>query len=60
LNEQTLDAYVRAALALQGYEFNETQIELAKLQFARFAEVAQGFLGITLPLESEPAPVYCP
>ncbi|HEY0801328.1 MAG TPA: DUF4089 domain-containing protein [Steroidobacteraceae bacterium] len=55
-----LEAYVRAALALQGYRFDEAQIAEIVLQFARLEAIAQTVLREPLPFASEPAPVFRP
>jgi hypothetical protein len=56
----TLDAYVRAALALQGYQLDREQTERVREQFARFEAIAQGFVNMPLALDDEPAPVFHP
>ena len=55
-----LEAYVRAALALQGYEFDETQIAEIILQFSRIEAVAEIVLAWPLPFASEAAAVFRP
>lgn len=60
MNELTIDHYVRAALALQGYAFDEQHIAEIGLQFSRIAEIAEAALSVSLPLDAEPAPVYQP
>jgi hypothetical protein len=54
------EAYVRAALALQGYAFDEAQITEIVLQFTRIEAIAQTVLGWPLPFASEAAPVFRP
>jgi hypothetical protein len=56
----SLEAYVRAALALHGYAFDETQITEIVLQFSRLAAIAQTVFDYPLPFASEPAPVFRP
>jgi len=51
---------VRAALALQGYEFDEVQVAEITLQFSRIESVAQIILRWPLPFASEAAPVFRP
>lgn len=53
-------SYVRAALALQGYQFNDTQQAAIVLQFSRIEAVAQSFLQLQLPPEIAAAPVFRP
>jgi 1-carboxybiuret hydrolase subunit AtzG-like len=63
VSEHTIDAlelYVRAALALQGYEFDEEQIAEIILQFSRIESVAQIILAWPLPFTSEAAPAFRP
>ena len=59
-NENPLEAYVRAALALQGYHFDEAQIAEIVVQFSRLETIAQTVLQWTLPFASEAAPVFRP
>jgi hypothetical protein len=54
------EAYVRAALALQGYAFDEAQITEIVLQFSRIEAVAQTVLEWPLPFASQPAPEFRP
>ena len=51
---------MRAALALQGYEFDEVQIAEITLQFSRIDSVAQIILAWPLSFASEAAPVFRP
>jgi hypothetical protein len=59
-SDNPLEAYVRAALALQGYTFNEAQIAEIVVQFSRLEAIAQTVLQWPLPFASEPAPVFRP
>lgn len=59
-NDNTLESYVRAALALQGYSFDEAQIAEILLQFARLEAIAQAVFAFPLPVDSEAAPVFRP
>jgi Protein of unknown function (DUF4089) len=54
------ESYVRAALALQGYSFDETQIAEIVLQFSRIEAIAQTVLDCPMPFESQAAPVFRP
>lgn len=58
--DEKLDAYVRNALVLQGYQLDVVQTERVLAQFLRIEVVAQGFLVLPLPLpfDAEPAPVF--
>ena len=63
VSERTIDAlesFVRAALALQGYEFDEAQIAEIILQFSRIQSIAQIVLAWPLAFASEAAPVFRP
>ncbi len=55
-----IESYVRAALALQGYQFDEAQHAAILLQFSRIETVAQSFLQLQLPLALDAAPVFRP
>jgi hypothetical protein len=59
-NDNPLEAYVRAALVLQGYHFDEAQIAEIVVQFSRLEAIAQTVLQWPLPFASEPAPVFRP
>jgi hypothetical protein len=54
------EAYVRAALALQGYVFDETQIAEIVLQFSRIEAIAQTVLEWPMPFASQAAAVFRP
>ena len=60
VHEKSLEPYVRAALALQGYAFNEAQIAEIVLQFSRLETIAQSVFDRPLPFASEAAPVFRP
>lgn len=57
---KSLESYVRAALALQGYVFDEAQIAEIVLQFSRLEAIAQSVFDWPLPFASEAAPVFRP
>ncbi len=59
-DENRLDSYVRAALALQGYAFDQAQLAEIILQFSRFEAIAQTVFDFPLPFASEAAPVFRP
>lgn len=52
--------YVRAALALQGYEFDDEQIADIALQFSRIEAIAKTLLQWPMPFDSQAAPVFRP
>jgi hypothetical protein len=60
----SLQAYVRAALELQGYEFTEERIAEITLQFARIESIARTILPPAVDAVTEPdlgpAPVFRP
>jgi hypothetical protein len=58
--EIPLESYVRAALALQGYSFDEAQIAEIVAQFSRLEAIAQTVFAQALPFASEAAPVFRP
>jgi hypothetical protein len=60
MSEPTMEHYVRAALVLQGYVFDEQHIVEIGLQFSRIAAIAEAALSVSLPPDAEPAPVYQP
>jgi hypothetical protein len=55
-----LEAYVRAALSLQGYAFDEAQIAEIVLQFSRLEAIAKTLFEWPLPFASEAAPAFRP
>jgi hypothetical protein len=59
-DDKMLDSYVRAALALQGYDFDEAQIAEIALHFSRLEVIAHTVFDYPLPFSSEPAPVFRP
>ena len=58
--DNPLGAYVRAALALQGYAFGDAEIAEIVMQFSRLETVARTVLDWPLPFASAPAPVFRP
>jgi hypothetical protein len=60
VRDTPLEAYVRAALTLQGYRLDEAQIADVVEQFSRLEVIAQSILQWPLPFASEPAPVFRP
>ncbi|HEY2782965.1 MAG TPA: DUF4089 domain-containing protein [Steroidobacteraceae bacterium] len=58
--DKQLESYVRAALALQGYVFDETQIAEIVMQFSRLDAIARSVFEWPLPFASEAAPVFRP
>jgi hypothetical protein len=59
-DDNPLEAYVRAALALQGYKFGDAEVAEIVAQFSRLETVARTVLEWPLPFASEPAPVFRP
>lgn len=59
-HDNPLEAYVRAALALQGYTFGDAEIAEIVVQFSRLEAVARTVFDWPLPFASEPAPVFRP
>jgi hypothetical protein len=55
-----LESYVRAALALQGYAFDDAEVAEIAAQFARLEAIARTVLEWPLPFASAPAPVFRP
>jgi hypothetical protein len=58
--DNPLECYVRAALSLQGYAFDEAQIAEIVLQFSRLEAIAKTVFDRPLPFASEAAPVFRP
>jgi hypothetical protein len=54
------EAYVREALTLQGFSFNEAQIAEIVLQFSRVATLAASLEAVELPPYFSAAPVFRP
>jgi hypothetical protein len=59
-NENPLESYVRAALALQGYRFTEAQIAEITLHYSRIQGMAETIFNWPIPFGSEAAPVFRP
>jgi hypothetical protein len=59
-DHKPLEAYVRAALALQGYTFDDAEIAEIVMQFARLEAIARTVFDWPLPFASAPAPVFRP
>ena len=60
MNDEQRNIYVRAALALHGYQLSEAHVDEIARQFARIAAVAEPMLDAELPVDSEPAPIFRP
>ncbi len=58
--EDRLAAYVRAALALQGYRLDAMQTDAVAEQFSRIALIAGTFVDEPLAANVEPLPVFRP
>jgi hypothetical protein len=59
-DDNPLGAYVRVALALQGYTFDDAEISEIVTQFSRLEAIARTVFDWPLPFASEPAPVFRP
>jgi hypothetical protein len=59
-HDKPIEPYVRAALALQGYTFEDAEIAEIAAQFARLEAIARTVFDWPLPFASEPAPVFRP
>jgi hypothetical protein len=59
-HDSPLGAYVREALTLQGYAFDEAEIAEIVMQFSRLEAIARTVFDWPLPFASEPAPVFRP
>jgi hypothetical protein len=57
---ESVDAYVRAALKLQGYEFDEARILEIVAQFARIDATAKSILARPLDERASAAAVFRP
>jgi len=55
-----IEPYVRAALALHGYTFEDTEIAEIAAQFVRLESIARTVFDWPLPSAAEPAPVFRP
>ena len=58
--ESPLARYVRAALALQGYRFDDAQIAEITLHFSRIQAMAETIFNCPMPFGSEAAPAFRP
>jgi hypothetical protein len=59
-HDKPIEPYVRTALALQGYTFEDAEIAEIAAQFARLEAIARTVFDWPLPFASEPAPVFRP
>ncbi len=59
-SDDPLRAYVRAALTLQGYGFEESQIAEIVAQFTRLEAMARTVFDYPIPFASGPAAVFRP
>jgi hypothetical protein len=60
MNDSERNAYVRAALAMQGYTFDDARIADIIRQFERIESIAAILLAADLPVDAEPAPAFRP
>jgi hypothetical protein len=56
--DNPLEPYVRAALALQGYTFDDAEIAEIVVQFSRLEAISRTVFDWPLSFASEPAPVF--
>jgi hypothetical protein len=59
-HDNPIEPYVRAALALQGYTFEDAEIAEIVEQFSRLETIAHTVMQWPLPFASEAAPVFRP
>ena len=60
MTEQERSAYVRAALILHGYAFDDAHSAEIVRQFERIEVIAAAMLSTALPIDAEPAAVFRP
>jgi Protein of unknown function (DUF4089) len=60
MNEHERDAYVRAALALQGYAFPEDRVREIARQFERIESIAATIVDVEQPIDIESGAVFRP
>lgn len=60
MTQETIDQYVRSALALAGYALREQAVTDVAQQFARIQDIAAGFVDEPLAVELESAAVFRP
>jgi hypothetical protein len=60
MTKSSAESFVRAALARQGYVFDEAQIAEILLQFSRIETIEQTVQEFALPFASQAAPVFRP
>jgi len=58
--ENPLERYVRAALDLQGYRFDDAQIAEITLAYSRIQAMSETVFGWPMPFGSEAAPAFRP
>lgn len=55
-----LEAYVKAALTIQGYDFSEARIADVVQHFIRIEQISRVVRDAILPLEADSAPIFTP
>lgn len=60
MTQETIDQYVRSALALAGYALREQATAEVVQQFTRIHDIATGFVDEPLSVELESASVFRP
>lgn len=60
MTQETIDQYVRSALALSGYALRDSAADQVVQQFSRIHDIASTFADEPLPVELESASVFRP
>ncbi|WP_424624396.1 DUF4089 domain-containing protein [Achromobacter marplatensis] len=60
MTQETIDQYVRSALALSGYALRGATTAEVVQQFSRIHDIAASFVDEALPVELESASVFRP
>lgn len=60
MTQETIDQYVRSALALSGYALREATAAEVVQQFSRIHDIAASFVDEPLPVELESVSVFRP
>jgi hypothetical protein len=55
-----IEAYVKAALAIQGYDFSEARIADVVQHFTRIEQLSRVVRDAAVPLETDSAPIFKP
>ena len=60
MTQETIDQYVRSALALSGYALRDADAAEVAQQFSRIHDIASTFIDEALPVALESASVFRP